>query len=249
MESLQYFWRHVVSSTTRPDLVDMAFDDRVIEFPNTLTLHLVVRTMDSKILLTQVHRLKANDHPNSWACSVGEQIDPSDLEHLSRDCAAVWVARALREELELHESDYDASEVRFLALTLEADIVNFAFVCIATINLTADALQARLHATTRDDNEFAALAFIDVGDIPGELVNPTREYHPSTPIRMIYTFIFLRGQHQLRQSLLREFARSQGPSAPPGLAHGMKISATGGATAPKAHDCPMETSRYLPNRQ
>ncbi len=209
---LQFFWQRIVSDETRARLVDMAFDDELIEFPNTLTLHLVLQTRDSKILLTRAHRLKSNDYPESWACSLGEQLDPSDVANLSRDCAAIWVRRTLQEELSIYDEDCDLDQTRFLALTLEADLINYAFICIAPVNLTADALTARLLVSSRDDVEFSDLDFIDVDEIPGELVHPSRTYHPSTPIRMIYTYIYLRGQNQLRQALLREFRQSD-PSA------------------------------------
>lgn len=207
---LQFFWQHVVADGTRARLVDMAFDDAVIEFPNTLSLHMVLQTKDSKILLTRAHRLKAHDYPGTWACSVGEQLDPSDVSNLSRDCAAIWIRRTLREELSLYEEDsyHSLDQARFLALTLEADIVNFAFICIVPVNLTAEALSARLQVSSRDDVEFSAIEFIEVDEIPVELVRPRRDYHPSTPLRMIYTYIYLRGQNQLRQALLREFRRT-----------------------------------------
>lgn len=205
---LQFFWQRLVSNETRARLVDMAFDDELIEFPNTLTLHLVVQTRDSKILLTQAHRLKANDYPESWACSLGEQLDPSDVANLSRDCAAVWVRRTLQEELSIYDEECDLNQTRFLALTLEADVINYAFICIAPVNLTAETLRARLSVSSREDVEFSDLAFIGVDEIPAELVSPSRKYHPSTPIRMIYTYIYLRGQNQLRQELQREFRKA-----------------------------------------
>lgn len=213
---LQFFWQRVVSDETRARLIDMAFDDTMIEFPNTLTLHLVLQTRDSKILLTRAHRLKANDYPDSWACSLGEQLDPSDVASLSQDCAARWVRRTLQEELSIYDEDCDLDQARILALTLEANLVNYAFICVAPVNLTADALRARLLVSSRDDVEFSDLEFIDVNEIPAELVRPSRTYHPSTPIRMIYSYIFLRGQNQLRQALLREFRHADTSSMNPG---------------------------------
>lgn len=206
---LQYFWTHILNEETRPKLIDAAFDDQTIEFPNTLTLHLIVLSRDSLVMLTRAHRLKRNDHPKAWACSVGEQISPEDVANLSEDCAAAWLRRSMREELTLAEGeDYSIDDARFLAVNLEADLVNFAIICVAPITLSADGLKKRLSVIAREDNEFEAVEFMDVDRIPDELVNPSRDYHPSTPIRLIYIYIFLRGQHQLREALLRAFRKS-----------------------------------------
>lgn len=197
---LQFFWQRISSTELLPELVRSAFTSPINPFPSSLCLHLVVHTRDGKVLLTKAHPSKKNDYPLTWACSLGEQLDPEDL-HGDRDGALAWARRALFEELSIDPSTVTSQDVKYLALTIEGDICNFAMIALVNINETAETLGQRLKTVTRKDNEFSAVDFIDVEGIPDEMLNPSREYHPSTAIRMAYAHIHLRGQSALRRAL------------------------------------------------
>ena len=198
----QFFWNNVVSPTTLPDLYGAAQSSAVLPYPNSLCLHLVVFSSEGLLLLTRAHGAKTDDYPLSWACSVGEQVSSDDLDNLDDDCAQKWVSRALWEELAIVKTE--ANEGRFLALTYEGNNSNMAMVCVVQLRLSADDVVARLATTNRLDNEFSEVEFVPIDIIPQELAKPSREYHPSTGLRMMYAFLHVRGQHALRRELARE---------------------------------------------
>jgi len=201
---LQYFWQCVVTDETKPALYAAALDSDRIPFPNSLCLHLLVFSADGALLLTQTHSGKANDYPGSWACSVGEQLSTEDVLTLDQDCAQKWVTRALHEEVAVEPGEYDPRQIRFLALTFEGDIANMAMVCAVHLSLSQEDVAARLRTANRLDNEFSSIEFVDIESVPRELVCPSRAYHPSTGIRMVYAYLHQRGQNALRRGLARE---------------------------------------------
>lgn len=197
---LQFFWQEVCTPELLPQLVHSAFTLPHNPFPSSLCLHLVVVTRDDQVLLTKAHSSKSNDYPSSWACSVGEQLDPDDVGN-DQDGALAWVRRALFEEMSVDPATIESEDVSFLSLTLEGDICNFAMIASVKLRDTAESLAQRFRTVTRRDNEFSAVEFISIDDIPGEMVRPSRVYHPSTGIRMAYAYIHLRGQSALRRAL------------------------------------------------
>lgn len=201
---LQYFWQQIATPENKPALYTAALEADPIPYPTSLALHLLVFSSEGALLLTQVHSAKANDHPKTWACSIGEQLAPEDVASLDEDCAQKWVVRALHEEMSIEQGEYDAEQIRFLALTFEGDIANLAFVCAVHLRLSKEDVTTRLRTTNRLDNEFNAIDFIGLDSVPRELVSPSREYHPSTGIRMVYAYLHERGQNALRRSLAHE---------------------------------------------
>ena len=125
-----------------------------------------------------------------------------DIDNLSQDCAQNWVHRALDEELSVAPSE--AEGIRFLALSFEGDIANFAMIGVVHLRLSQHDVMARLRTTNRLDNEFSAIEFISVDQIPGELVAPSREFHPSSGLRLMYAYLHVRGQFALRRELAKE---------------------------------------------
>src|SRR3989338_5214170 len=109
--------------------IELVINNRKIDFPNSLCLHLVVKINDHKFLLAETSAKKGGDHPNVWALSIGEQLDIKDLES-DDDIILNWVRRALMEELGISKDDFAPENVRVMAVNLEGDINNFAIVTI-----------------------------------------------------------------------------------------------------------------------
>ncbi len=201
---VQFLWQQIATSDNKPTLYSAALDNDPIPYPTSFCLHLLVFSSEGALLLTQTHSSKANDYPGAWACSIGEQLATEDLASLDQDCAQKWVTRALHEELSIEDGEYDPEQIRFLAVTFEGDIANLAFICAVHLRLAKEDVTARLRTSNRPDNEFNAIEFISLDSVPSELVSPSRVYHPSTGIRMVYAYLHERGQNDLRRSLARE---------------------------------------------
>jgi isopentenyldiphosphate isomerase len=201
---LQFFWQQIATAENKSALYSAALDSDPIPYPTSFCLHLLVFSSEGALLLTQAHPSKTNDYPSSWAVSLGEQLASEDLTSLDQDCAQKWVIRALHEELSIEESECDPEQIRFLALSFEGDISNLAFICAVHLRLPQEDITARLRTSNRLDNEFNAIEFISVDRVPHELVSPSRTYHPSAGIRMVYAYLHEHGQNALRRSLARE---------------------------------------------
>lgn len=201
---LQFFWTKVLDEENRSYFIDQIFEGPRIPFPNSMVLHLVIVTNDNKVLLTEANSNKSNDHPKTWAMSIGEQLDENDLSADGKESASRWIERALYEELLLEEGpDYDSDAVNFLAITLEGDIVNLALVARVTLRIDSDDLMSRIQAESRPDNEFTNLEFISIDDLPKLLFDSSFTLHPSTPIRLLYAYRNIRGRGRLKAELLR----------------------------------------------
>ncbi|GHG56293.1 hypothetical protein GCM10011331_23660 [Flavimobilis marinus] len=205
---LQYFWQTIVPQVDPGVLLGLASKGGEIPFPSSLCLHLVVFSAEGTVLLSRAHSSKWNDHPESWACSIGEQLSIDDIDRPDVDCARLWVERALHEELAVGAGEIDG-EPRFHAITFEGDIANFAFVATVHLILSAEDIHARLATSNRLDNEFGAIDFLSLDDIPAELVAPSRTYHPSSHIRMMYAYISRRSQVELRHGIAKQLARAR----------------------------------------
>lgn len=200
---LQFMWTKLLTDEIKKEVIDRVFNNKMIIHPNSFCLHLIVKTSDGKILVTENSTNKDNDYAKSWAVSIGEQIDKEDVKDIDDDCAYYWVKRALNEELCIHEEEFNTKGIHFLSVNLEGDIVNFAFACVVEIFLDSENLISRLCSESRIDNEFKHIEFIEIDDIPKELIKSSREYHPSSKIRMIYTYLNSKGASQLRYQLLK----------------------------------------------
>lgn len=200
---LQFMWNKVLTDDIRKNAIDKIFADKSINHPNSFCLHLIVKTSDGKILITKNSINKENDYAQSWAVSIGEQIDKEDIKNIDDDCAYYWVKRALNEELCINEGEFNKEGIHYLSINIEGDILNFAFVCVVEIVLDANNLKNRLCTEARIDNEFKHLEFMEIDDIPKELIKSSRTYHPSSKIRMIYAYLNSKGASQLRYQLLK----------------------------------------------
>ena len=118
------------------------------------------------------------------------------------DCAAIWIQRTLKEELGIEESSgfYNIDDARFVALNLEGDMPNLTLCCILSLNVKSTELLNKLRVNERIDYEFHEVGFIDIDEIPNELLGITQNfypYHPSSHIRMAYAYIFRKSYEEL----------------------------------------------------
>ena len=158
-------------------------------FPNSLSLHLIICTSDGNLLLNQL-RDDVDFYPGTWACSLGEQIDPSDFFSEDDKTMRNWIERALREELGILPSKYDRKNIRVFAMILEADIVNCALIAIVTLKMEQSRLESHLQTIPHVDYEFKDRDYLAWNDVPRELAHPNRDYHPTTGLRMVYSGIY-----------------------------------------------------------
>jgi hypothetical protein len=89
------------------------------QLPNIVCCHVVVRTKDNYLLLTQRHSGPSTDwHKGSWSCSYEEQMTVKIGEPRNDRDFHDAIVSGLEEEIGVHESDIVDSRV--LSLTLEA---------------------------------------------------------------------------------------------------------------------------------
>lgn len=183
-----YYKDKVASDDTqRAALVRTALDNRRIAFPNNLCLHAVVTTSDGKLLLTR-RSAKVEYFPGRWSLSIEEQLAARDLEPDDGAVMRRWVTRALTEELGLRDRTLQDSyhdDAVILGVMLEASILNCGLIGLVSLDCDSSALAQILKTHPRTDYEFDEFAFISWHDLAQELVNPTREYHPTSRIRML----------------------------------------------------------------
>lgn len=203
---LRFFWE-VLMPRHGDSVLQNARNCREIVHPNSLVLHLVVIDADDQVLVARLSGMR-HDNPGTWACTLGEQLDPADLKVAGTEPILQWVRRAVEEELPGIETRIDAGQVRFMALNLETDIANYAVVCVVRIALHGPELLARLNTGLSLDQELESVKLLDLDTVPSEILAPSETYpqHPSTGIRLIYAYLSQRSTAQLNRALLRSGA-------------------------------------------
>lgn len=205
----QFVWNRYVGqeqaeekqSEWRAQIIKEHFESglKVIRYPNSLCLHLIIETSDGNVLFTEVSKEKKNDYPKSKAASIGEQLELSDfidIKDYQENFVSEWVRRAICEEFGLsatmYESEFVDSSIRVLALDFEMDIYNFALVCTIKMKHDCEHFKKIVNATI-EQKEISGMSEMNVSDIPGVLMNyknNMKEYHPSTYIRLLLFYLY-----------------------------------------------------------
>ncbi len=167
--------------------------------PNSLCLHLILVTADYQVVLARISNNKRNDYPSTWAATIGEQMEPTDVVdrgNYSSDFVYKWVQRAMGEEFGIEGSMYetvlDVSSIRVLALDVEGDIYNFALATVAKLRCNFSEFVEQLQKTPDSEKELADLKAISFDEIPAILAGypeNKNEYHPSTYLRLYLCYI------------------------------------------------------------
>lgn len=198
--SYAHFYMDVVAAdpATRRELIQggLAAGDRLIPFPGSLCLQLVVVTDDDKVLLTR----RSPDvawFPGSWAPSVDENMALKDLEGGSQGAILRFGKRALREELGLTSDCYTDENLRILSVLLETaeNNLNISLCGYVRLNLPYDRLRRMIRVVPRADYEFTAWESLDLDsdELISEILQPTLYYHPTARFRMLMVLLHRNG--------------------------------------------------------
>ncbi len=172
--------------------------------PNSLCLHLIIETSDHKVVLSKISTGKRNDNPDTWAATLGEQLEADDFRNANNfyeDFVSGWVKRAFIEECGLSPEDYYAivneKSIRVLGVDFESDRYNFSLVCVVQVNYPFMDYYEKIKSTM-DNNEAIELKGIDISEIPTYLVQyknekERKEYHPSTFLRLLLLYVHENG--------------------------------------------------------
>lgn len=172
---------------------------------NSFCLHLILISRSGNAILSRISNVKSNDYPNTWAATIGEQIEREDFlddmtGNVRNDFVVRWVKRALKEEFDINEEELtdrgtneleeyvDMDSVRVLSVDLEGDIYNFALTCSVKLKITAEQL-CDIKGVIIDGNElkkeFKECSIRGARKILLEYPNNYLEYHPSTYLRLL----------------------------------------------------------------
>lgn len=198
--SYQHFYKGIVAANpaARRSLIQGALQapDRLIPFPGSLCLHLVVATEDDKLLLTR----RSPDlawFPGKWAPSVDENMSHKDLDGGSQGAILRLGKRALLEELALTPDCYSDENLRILSVFLEtADgNINVSLCGYARLNMPYDRLRRILRVIPRADHEFTAWDSLDLDsdELISEILKPSLDYHPTARFRMLMVLLHRNG--------------------------------------------------------
>lgn len=164
--------------------------------PNSFCLHLLIETLDNKVVLSLISESKRNDNPGTWAATLGEQLELEDFtdgNNYHENFVINWVRRAFREEYKLDESMYadlvDESSIKCLSVNFESDRYNFALLCTVQLRYTFEAFYEKIKVllSTEEASKLKALNIDDIVDILVTYNDEERrkEYHPSTYLRLL----------------------------------------------------------------
>ncbi|MBZ5650429.1 MAG: nucleotide-binding protein [Acidobacteriia bacterium] len=201
------FFREVLLRTV-PDLWGNTLDDlmsgKPISFPHGMSMQMVVGTRDGQVLITE--RSHTTEwYGGHWSCSMEENLSVKDFAHRPQGAEPVrnWAKRALDEEFGLREGDYSVENVRILSVFVEsnpdADVLNICLCAVVLLEMESEALSARLRSKPRKDHEFSDFRLVSYEEMFGELIQPTRKYHPTSRYRMALALVQREGQASFAQ--------------------------------------------------
>lgn len=192
------FYKDMVApiDETRRQLIRSALvgEDRQMPFPHALCLHLVVATYDDKLLITK-RAPEVEYYPNTWSCSLEENMALKDLSGDPDHAVLQLGKRALLEELGLGDDAYQDENLRILSVFLESEILNASLCGFIKTNLTADQLRRILRGMPRRDYEFVAWDFLNYEpeELITEIRSPSLAYHPTTRYRLLMALMHREG--------------------------------------------------------
>lgn len=193
---------------------------------NSFCLHLILVAKNGNAVLSRISNVKSNDYPQTWAATIGEQLEKEDFfdeatGRAKHHFVLNWVKRALKEEFDIDENEYnefgqsgqseletyvDMASLRVLSLDFEGDIYNFALTCI--IKLKIDASQLLSVKGIRIDRNENTLQIEECSpadarrillNYPGNI----HDYHPSTYLRLLMYHLYTEGTAGTYNALIR----------------------------------------------
>ena len=185
--------------------------------PNSLCMHLLIETMDNKLILSQISESKRNDNPGTWAATLGEQLELEDFtdgNNYHDHFISKWMRRAFLEEYKMDDSNYqdlvDESSLKCISVNFESDRYNFSLFCTVQVRYTFEAFCKKVKILLSTD-EASKLQAITLNDIPGILLNynnPNRrgDYHPSTYLRLLLFYMHKYGYSKAESNILKAYS-------------------------------------------
>lgn len=190
---------------------------------NSFCLHLILETKDGEVILAKISKNKNNDYPATWAATLGEQIEKDDFYDVSTNSTrnnfvVRWVRRALLEEFDIsnepkygQESEYDEivneKSLRVLSIDMEGDIYNVALTCVVKLKLTFKEFKENkgIWADSEESTELKACNLSEIRSILLNYPNNSKQYHPSTYLRLLMFHLYKSGTSELCKSISRDF--------------------------------------------
>ena len=190
---------------------------------NSFCLHLILETKDGKAILAKISRNKSNDYPSTWAATLGEQLEKSDFydsqtNSTYNDFVMRWVKRALLEEFDITDmpkygpdSEFDEfvdkKSLRVLSIDFEGDIYNIAITCVIKLRVSFNGFidTKGIWADSEESTEFKACNLQEIRDILLNYPNNSKEYHPSTYLRLLMFHLYKSGTSELCKSISKDF--------------------------------------------
>ena len=182
--------------------------------PNSLCMHLLIESMDNRVVLALISESKRNDNPGTWAATLGEQLDLEDFTDGTNyydNFVVRWMRRAFQEEYKFDGAMYDdivdEASMKCLSIDFESDRYNFALFCTVQLRYTFDAFYEKVKVLLSTE-EASKLRGIKIGEIPEILMTYADEekrklYHPSTYLRLLIFFVHKYGYARAERLLLK----------------------------------------------
>lgn len=185
---VQFYRDNVAILTSERDALIRSAVEGTILFPHSLCIHAIVTTSDDRVLITK-RSPKVAYYPETWSCSIEEQLAPQDFQDGPDSTVVRWGRRLLLEELGLNEDACNLDNMRILSVFLESDILNVSLCGHLVVNISSFELDRLLLVTPRTDYEFNEWGFLTYDELLSELFRPTRAYHATSGYRMLMALI------------------------------------------------------------
>lgn len=182
--------------------------------PNSLCMHLLIESLDNKVILSRISESKRNDNPGTWAATLGEQLDLDDFtdgNNFYDNFVVKWMRRAFQEEYKFDKKMYadivDESSLKCLSVDFESDRYNFALFCTVQLRYTFDTFYEKAKVLLSTE-ESCKLRAVSLDEIPQILMTYTdeekrKEYHPSSYLRLLMFFVHKYGYSRAERILLK----------------------------------------------
>ena len=183
--------------------------------PNSFCMHLLIGTLDNRVVLSRISQAKVNDNPGTWAATLGEQLDLEDFtdgNNFFDDFVMRWMKRAFLEEYKFDENVFndavDEETLKIISVNFESDRYNFSLFCTVQLRYTFDTFNKKI-APTLATEEAIEVKGIAINEIPDILMTyedeiKRKEYHPSTYLRLLLFFMHKNGYSKSERILLKK---------------------------------------------
>ena len=182
--------------------------------PNSFCMHLLIETLDNKVVLSRISQAKINDNPGTWAATLGEQLDLEDFtdgNNFFDNFVMRWMRRAFLDEYKFDENIFkdavDEETLKIISVNFESDRYNFSLFCTVQLRYTFDTFNKKI-APTLATEEAIEVKGIELKEIPDILMTyedeaERKKYHPSTYLRLLLFFMHKNGYSKSERILLK----------------------------------------------